>query len=46
MICERCKSENIELVTTDKSRHFISVFRCKDCGEVRLPTAKERDDWQ
>lgn len=45
MTCDRCQSENTELITTDKSRHFITVVRCKDCGEERLPTTKERDDW-
>lgn len=42
MSCEKCKSENVEWVVVDKSSHLITVQKCKDCGYERLPTAKER----
>jgi len=46
MTCDKCGSENTEVKTVDKSRHFIMVIHCKDCGEERLPTAKEREIWK
>lgn len=43
MTCDKCGSENTEWKTIDKNRHFITILQCKDCGEERLPTLKERE---
>ncbi len=46
MNCEKCGSENTEWKTVRRNDHFLTVLQCKKCGHDRLPTNKERDNFQ
>ena len=45
MICDKCGSKNTEWTTVDKNRHFLTILKCRDCGEERLPTPEERENF-
>jgi uncharacterized Zn finger protein len=45
MSCDKCKSENTEWITARRNDHFLTILKCKDCGEERLPTIEERENF-
>jgi len=42
MKCNKCGSDNTEVVKNTPQGNMYFVIRCKDCGTERLPTQQER----
>ena len=45
MTCNKCGSENTEVIQKSMNRSLMFAVHCKDCGEDRLPTPTERDNF-
>jgi uncharacterized Zn finger protein len=45
MRCDRCGSLNTEVIRKSEKGSWYFAVHCKDCGEDRLPTPTERDNF-
>lgn len=46
MSCDKCGSKNTKWITVRRNDHFLTILKCYDCGEERLPTNEERENFK